>query len=239
MYSLREQIAKDGLDKVLSAVKAAGFDCVETAGFYGMTYPDFGAAVAKHGLYVSGSHTGVAELLTNPGGVLEMTDVLDFRDVIIPGIDPAEYKRDLKAVTDKIGRAADLCRKNGLRLAYHNHAAEFDGADYLQAFMDGVKGLLIEPDIFWLAVAGVEPLPYITKRVDRVMAVHLKELSVKGEDDFSPVLGDGVSDTQNVLRFAVKSGIPYVVLEFEKFVGDYGAFLQKNANYIKKIIKES
>jgi sugar phosphate isomerase/epimerase len=233
MYSLCEYIKSDGLDAVLAAVKAAGFDCVETAGFYGLSYTEFGALLDKYNLYAAGAHTDIGEFLNNPGGVSEMTDVLNFRDVIIPWASGDVLQNGTDKLIAKIKQCADFCRKNGLRLGYHNHDGEFKGSDALAKLLEGVDGLFIEPDIFWMAVAGVDAYSYINKNISRVMAVHLKELSSKGKDDFNPVLGEGVSDTENILRLAKENNIPYVVLEFEKFDGDYKEFLKKNADYIK------
>ena len=50
LYSVREQIKEKGLDEVLAMIRRAGYDCVEFAGFYGLSVDEVKNLLKKHGL---------------------------------------------------------------------------------------------------------------------------------------------------------------------------------------------
>ena len=68
---------------------------------------------------------------------------------------------DYRSLCGRFNRAAEMAKKNGLQLAYHNHAFEFNpkkvicGFDIMmERFSEDMK---FEVDVFWVEV-GVEML---------------------------------------------------------------------------------
>ena len=71
-----------------------------------------------------------------------------------------------------------MLKEHGMRLHYHNHADEFfsnqDGLISMIEYLNRTE-LMIEPDVYWLSVAGIDPVEFIEKYKDRISMVHLKD----------------------------------------------------------------
>ena len=234
LYSVRNEIENHGLKTVLKAVKAAGFDAVETAGYY-----DLGAAGLKKeldavGLSVTSAHIQYADITERTEQVIDDMRTLGFTDAVIPWTSGETLKNEFPEFVAKVSAAQKTLAKAGMRLGYHNHSQEFEsGSDYLEKMTDEIDGLWLEPDIFWLAVSGKEPAKYVAAHKNKLMAIHLKELSVGGKSEPNPVLGGGVSQTAQCIAFAREINLPYIVLEFEGVAEPYEKYLTECAKFIK------
>ena len=235
MYSLRTDVEREGLDAVLAKVKAAGFDGVELAGTYGLTAAELKDKLDAAGLIATGAHVGWDKLTADAAACVAEAETLGYKDVICPGIWKEEMQRpglfdDIKAVA--------AAMPAGFRLGYHNHAHEFEDGDFLKALYDNVPAMWFEPDTFWLKVAGKDVMGYCDSLAPRVMALHLKELSAKGKDDFNPVPGDGVTGCEAVVKLARKLDHGYIVLEAEKLASPFDEYLRLTAEFIKKTLAD-
>lgn len=230
MYSLRGDVEREGLDAVLKKVRASGFDGVELAGTYGLPAAELRKKLDDNGLRATGAHVGWDLLNKSVPACVETAAALGYADIICPGI-----------WTDRMGQPELLDEVNavarqipaGFRFGYHNHAHEFVNGDFLKSLYDNVPGVLFEPDTFWLKVAGKDVISYCESLAPRVMALHLKELSAKGKDDFNPVPGDGVTGCADVVGLARKLGHEYIVLEAEKLAIPFDEYLRLTAEFIK------
>lgn len=232
MYSLRGEVEREGLAAVLGTIRRAGFSGVELAGFYGMDAGALAEQIKAAGLRATGMHVSIDDLadtdkLTADAGALGL------RDVIIAWMDEAR-RADLPATLRRIETAAD--RLDGLRLGYHNHDFEFDPkyGDILGE-LSKVGKLYFEPDIFWFAAAGADAQKFFAANAARIMAVHLKELSPLGKDDFNPLPGRGAAGCAEAVRFAKKENHAYIVLEAEKLNVPYGEYLQETARFVRAV----
>lgn len=240
LYSVRAEVEKYGLETVLSAVKAAGFDSVEPAGYYDLGAEGLKKLLDKVGLSVTSAHISNKEITGNTEQVIKDMKTLGFTDAVIPWASAEMLNDDFDAFVEKVRVAQKTLEKNGMKLGYHNHSHEFEnGNDYVKKLLDNVDGLFAEPDIFWLANAGKTPIEYVKSIENRLMAIHLKELSSGGVKEPNPVLGQGVSQTAQCIEFAVEKGIPYVVLEFEGLDMPYDEYLKKCADFIKQEVKKA
>ena len=78
-----------------------------------------------------------------------------------------------------------------------------------------MDGLTLEPDVFWLAVAGVDACEFIQKHSDKITLVHIKELGESSET-VNPVAGEGRARLKDVLEKCKQIGAEWAVLEIEK-----------------------
>ena len=238
LYSVRNEIKQYGLKEVLAAAKKAGFDAVEPAGYY-----DLGAAGLKKeldaaGLSVTSAHISYKAVTEETQQVIDDMKALGATDVVIPWLSADMLKDQFDELAEKLCDAQKVLKKSGLRLGYHNHAQEFEGgADYVKKFLENVDGLLSEPDIFWLAVAGKLPIDYVKSIESKLMTIHLKELGKGGKAEPNPVLGQGVSQTAQCIAFAAEKKLPYIVLEFEGASLPYEQYLCKCAEFIRAELK--
>ena len=234
LYSVRDEIKTHGLKEVLTTVKNSGFDAVETAGYY-----DLGAAGLKKlldevGLSVTSAHVSYKDISEDAERVIGDVRALGISDAIIAWVGPDVFENGYDWLIANIARAQEIFAANGMRLAYHNHEHETEKEDYLKKMTDAVDGLMLEPDIFWLAFTGGKPAEYIKRFKNKLMTLHLKELLSEGVRKPNPVLGQGISQTEECVKFAREINLPYVVLEYEGLDMPYADYLKACADFIRK-----
>lgn len=211
LYSLRDYIAENGLEKGLKLISDAGFDGVEFAGFYGMSADEIKRLLDKYALTAFSAHIGTARMSAELPTALD----LGIRNIVEPCLALDNSDVFDKAVDD-LTRLAAYLRERGVALGYHNHAHEFkNGADFVTELAERVNGLTVEPDVFWLAVSGVDACGFIEKNRDRISLVHIKELG-ENYEAVNPVTGEGRARLAEVLDKCKQIGAEWAVLEIEK-----------------------
>ncbi len=235
LYTLREQFERYSFEEVLKKVAGAGFDGVEFAGVFGDS-PDFAAKVIeRQKLLPMGAHIGLDDAA---GGAIEkLHKSLGLLSAAIPGIGIDDLKSNFDAVAAKLSIAAQTAAELNLPFYYHNHAHEFEGADYLLKLTDAVPGLKLEADIFWIKAAGYSPAEYFRRHGSRIGVLHVKELSLGGERQPNPVVGQGASESAEVLRMAKDAGHKWAVLEAENIEGCPFEYAAKSLEAMRGFVK--
>ncbi|MDM4016842.1 sugar phosphate isomerase/epimerase family protein [Roseiconus lacunae] len=232
LYTLRNEIGKD-VAGTLKAVADAGYKQVEPYGFPGA---DAMIREAKaNGMTVNSSHCNTGSILhPERNGVqpfdalLEKANKHGLTHLVVPYLsgDMRDSLDKYKMVADRCNEAAEKAAGAGVQLAYHNHAFEFKpfeggktGYDvFKERFSDQMK---FEIDVFWVAVAGVDPAKLIGDLSGRVTQLHLKDLDASvqtpaydgiSKDAFKE-LGNGVIDMQPILAAAEKAGVAHCHVE--------------------------
>jgi sugar phosphate isomerase/epimerase len=154
----------------------------------------------------------------------------------------------IKGISEKFNRAGEKCRAAGMSFCYHNHAFEFateKGATLFQVMLDHTDKKLVafEVDVFWVSVAGLDPVEMIQKLSDRVLLLHLKD---KAEG--TPVMykesvprtafkevGNGVLDWPRVLRAAAAAKVAHYFVEQDQTPGDPVESLRQSFGYLSKL----
>ena len=85
-----------------------------------------------------------------------------------------------RRTADRMNVAGELCKKAGMQMAYHNHAYEFGGKPGfrpIDIFFNRLDPGLVkmEFDVFWLSVAGQDPVEMLKQWKGRVALLHLKD----------------------------------------------------------------
>lgn len=245
LYSARQDAERD-LDKVLSQLKAMGYDGVEFAGFYGHTAAEVRQMLDRHGLQAISSHVPFVQIEADMFGVIAYHQAIGCRYIAIPYLDDQTrpgapgFARAI-AVAHRFGR---LLKQAGMTLLYHNHDFEFVslsgmyGLDFLyQAVPADV--LQTELDLCWVKYAGEDPAAYVRKYAGRCPVIHLKDYVGSKKDgatpyaligldenepkeaqsfEFRPV-GYGCQDVESLLRAGIESGAEWFVVEQDESVG--------------------
>lgn len=236
LYSVREDIAND-LVGTLKAVKAAGYDYVESAGpgFYGLDAEEARKVLDECGLTLVSVHT-----TDTSENNLTFLNTLGVRNLTIPYYSIDNYKEDLDGALNYFNECAEKIKNYGMRLFYHNHDFEFeqiDGKKIIDRVFTETNEGAIAPqfDVCWVTYGGSDPGEYIRKYAYKNMPMaHLKDFVCKGvvkgavydlieqgptkkskEENlfrFKPV-GQGVVGFDNVLAAAEEAGIEYLIVE--------------------------
>lgn len=179
-------------------------------------------AVRDHGLTAKSGHF-TFEVFEDPDLVERIARAYGMSLVVIPWINPEDRPTD-RAGWEAIGRrlaaiTADMAQR-GLQFAYHNHDFEMvplaDGTYPIDHLLG--ETVPFEPDLAWMVVGGVDPLPWIRKYTGRIPAVHVKDLAPPGqaldEKGFADV-GHGVMDWPSLWRASVEAGAGLMVAEHD------------------------
>lgn len=153
-----------------------------------------------------------------------------------------------KKLSDKLNSAGEQCHSAGITFCYHNHAFEFGGAagqraiDVFDQHLDK-KLVNFEVDVFWVSVAGNDPVQILNKYKGRVPLVHLKDkltgAPVKFEESvpketFKEV-GSGSLDFHAILKAAEANGAKHYFVEQDQTPGDPIDSLAKSYQYLRSL----
>ena len=162
---------------------------------------------------------------------------------------PQKSIEDFKKFATEFNKAGEICKKAGLRFAYHNHDYSFkmlDGLIPQDVMIQNTDPNLVdfEMDMYWVVYAGINPLDYFTKYPDRFKLAHIKDLKKFNAPQPPPppppgltpeqmklymeqppkmgescIIGIGSIDFKSIIPKAKKLGLEYTFVEQEAFTG--------------------
>lgn len=209
LYSVRDLAQKD-LREAVKGVAKLGYSAIEFAGFFGHTADEVNEMLAQNNIKLSGTHTGLDELINNYEETLAFHKAIGNKRYIVPGADLSSQEK----LDDFIEKANDLSKRlaaEGIMLAYHNHAHEFrpnaDGS-YIYDQLLYRTDLKLEVDTYWAFVGMKDPITLLERIGSRLTCIHIKDGSAEGR---GKPLGMGEAPVEKVYRYAEKNGIEMIV----------------------------
>ena len=170
-----------------------------------------------------------------------------FQFIVLPYVPPNQRGGldTFKKLADILNKAGEKAKTAGLTLCYHNHAFEFEpmeGTTGLEVMMKEThKGLVfLEMDVFWVSVAGHDPVALLKQYSNRVALLHLKDkasgTSVQYNENvpkptFKEV-GNGTIDIPAILAAAKHSGVKNYFVEQDQTPGDPVESLRESYKYL-------
>jgi sugar phosphate isomerase/epimerase len=169
---------------------------------------------------------------------------------VFPYLPPAERGGldVIKGLAEKLNRAGEKCRGAGLNFCYHNHAFEFEpisGTTPVQVLADNTDKKLVgfEADLFWVSVAGHDPVEFLKKMSGRVPLIHLKDKAEGTKVQYNESVpktafkevGHGVIDWAKVLDAAASAGVQHYFVEQDQTPGDPVESLRQSCAYVSKL----
>ena len=153
-----------------------------------------------------------------------------------------------RKTADNMNHAAEVCKKAGLLFAYHNHAFEFAGAkgkrpiDIFHSRLDK-KLVNLEMDVFWVSVAGNDPVEMMKLWKGRVGLLHLKDMQKGTAVQYSESVpktafqevGNGVINFPPILAAAPEAGVKHYFVEQDQSTGDPLDSLRKSFTYLQTL----
>ncbi|MBS1566925.1 MAG: sugar phosphate isomerase/epimerase [Bacteroidetes bacterium] len=232
LYSVRADMKTDPRG-TLQQLAAMGYKYVEHANyidrrFYGFPAAEFKKILDDLGLAMRSGHT-VMNGNHWDGSKKDFTDAwkytiadaatMDQLYVISPSMDAAWYSSydNLRRALELFNKSGELCKKNGVKFGYHNHAFEFSTLlggrklyDIILAETD--PSLVVQQlDIGNMYNAGAQAAEYIRRYPGRFELMHVKD-EIKAtetgahEPYESTVLGNGVIGTRDVAALGRQTG---------------------------------
>ncbi len=247
LYTVRNVIEKNPA-ATLKAIQDIGYTEVEAT--YG-NLDKIWSALKETSLKPVSVHGDTAVFMEG-GSKLDATiaDVKQrgFSYLVVPYIPPAERGgADMfQKLAEKLNQAGEKAKASGLTLCYHNHAFEFapqGGTTGLEILMKNTQQDLVslEMDIFWVSVAGHDPVSLLKTYSGRVKLLHLKDKDKGVATQYNEnvphsafkEVGSGTIDIPAVLAAADAAGVENYFVEQDQTPGDPIASLRKSYEYLK------
>lgn len=242
LYTLRDRLSED-LDGTLAALAGTGAQTVELAGLYTRSPADMRDALDAAGLTACSAHVPLTRVETEPGVVLSELDVLGIGTLVIPSVPAPADAAAADMLVARVTAAADIGKRAGLRVAYHNHDFEFlaldDGTDLWQRIAAADAPWQLEPDVGWLRVAGHDPVEMLGRLGPRCPLVHAKDVRPAGPVWNDVPLGDGILDWPAILAAATELGTEWLVVEMDHPSPDAIGDIARSLDAIRRVMAEA
>jgi sugar phosphate isomerase/epimerase len=234
LYSLEAQ-AKQDLPGVLKKISDLGYVGVEFYGNYDIAAAELRTLMDDQGLRFTSAHVPF------PAGE-DAHKILDEQaergvPAIAWSLEPDEFSTvdAIARGVERVNEGAVNAREYGIRLAYHNHDKEFsnifDGLTAHDVLLDLVEpDVLVELDMYWVAVGGVDPAEVLRNLEDRVRFVHVKDGPAKSRDDVMVPVGQGSLDIPAALT--ANPAVQWHIVELDRFDGDMFDALRDSYSYL-------
>lgn len=251
LYTLRDELPKD-VKGTLEKVAKAGYTTVETYGFsikdqfWGLTPKELKKILDDNGLKAVSGHYNLGSFLYDGNtaeliAAIEAAKVLKNEFLTVPWIDEP-FRRsieDYKKIAARVNEAAEMCKKAGLKLAYHNHDFEFkkyDGVTGYEILLKETDKDLVyfELDLYWVVHSGNDPLKLFKENPGRFKMWHVKDKD-KNNNDLNTEVGSGTIDFKPFFSAAKQSGMVHFFVEQENnFASNSFDSIQTSCDFISK-----
>ncbi|WP_460635085.1 sugar phosphate isomerase/epimerase family protein [Larkinella harenae] len=230
LYTLRDDIQKQGIEPILAEVAKLGYKEVENFGygggkFFGKTPAEYLKLLKDNGLKAVSGHTLTARstqagamdgLTRNWQQVVDDAAAIGQEYIVIAYLFDDERKPDdYKQLVDLLGKGEETAKKAGLILGYHNHDFEFnervDGQMPYELILTNTK-VQMEMDLYWIAKTGQKPMDYFAKYPGRFPLWHVKDMANTPEKEFAEV-GTGTIDFAAIFDKAQEAGMKHYFVE--------------------------
>lgn len=236
MYTVLDQARAD-LEGTLARLAGMGYLGIET---YGLV-EHFGPArvrdaIAAAGLTLTSAHTPF------PAGpdaeaLLDVNQELGAQ-VLVWSMEREEFDSPdaVRRGVERVNEAAERAAARGMRIAYHNHFAEFsqefDGRRAYDLLLDLLDDrVLVELDAYWTVMGGADPAEVLAGLGDRARLVHVKDgPAVSYEEDVMVPIGEGGIDWSRTLT--TPSGLRWHIVELERLHIDTFEALRRSYHHL-------
>jgi sugar phosphate isomerase/epimerase len=224
LWTLRDEMPKDAKG-VLKQLSEFGYKQIESFEgskgiFWGMSHTEFKKYMDDLGMTIVSSHCDISKDFEQKAA---QAAEIGMKYLICPYKGPQKSIDDFKKFADEFNQKGEICRKNGIRFAYHNHDYSFkaiDGQIPQDVMMKGTDAALVdfEMDMYWVVAAGEDPIKWMKKYPKRFKACHVKDrIKNATTGDASCTLGTGSIDYPSILKKAKKLGMEYFIVEQERY----------------------
>lgn len=245
LYTLRDDMAKDPKG-TLKKVADFGYKQIESfeganGMFFGMGNKGFKQYMDDLGMTIVTSHCNINKDFEKKAA--EASEI-GMKYLICPSNGDQKTVEGYKKAAALFNEKGAICKKAGLRFAYHNHEYEFKKVDNqfpLELMIQNTDKDLVdyEMDIYWVVTAGEDPIEWMKKYPSRFKLYHVKDRKKDIPNTTRAAfttLGDGKIDFFDIAKLAEKHGRPYYFVEQDQSDTTALDAVQKNARYLKEVL---
>ena len=189
LYSLRDMVADDGIEKVLQVVAKMGYTSLETASysngkFYGKDPAELKKMVNDLGMKLVSSHLG-REITDDPAAdkawwnrAVDAHSEAGMKYMVMPS-SPLNSRRgataeNLDLYCDYFNEIGKITAQSSIQFGYHNHDGEFknkiNDVPVFDLMIENTSSphVLFQLDTYWAKMGGYDPVDYMKKYPNRI-----------------------------------------------------------------------
>ena len=228
LYSLRDLVKEEGIQKVLETASKMGYKNLETASYdngkiYGLAPAEFKKMVNDLGMKCTSAHLGQAftkekeaEVMSWWDQAIDAHNELGVKYMVQPWMPVTDQTTldDLKMYCDYFNEIGKRCQQNGMKFGYHNHAHEFQKVegqvmyDYMLEHTNP-EYVFFQMDVYWVVRGQNSPVDYFNKYPGRFKIFHIKDHREIGQS--------GMVGFDAIFKNTKTAGVQYLVAEIEKY----------------------
>jgi sugar phosphate isomerase/epimerase len=236
LWSINEEVEKN-FDNALELTEKAGYQGVEFAGYQGKTPEDLKELLVKHHLKSISAHVSLDRFRKSFDEEINYAKKLGHKMIVCPWSD-CKTEAEVIENAQFLESCAQKSASDGIIIGYHNHDQEFKRFNERYAMdimLENMPSVQFEPDVFWLAYAGLDPITYMKPLViaGRICAIHAKELAREGTENV--YIGQGKIDFPGLASLCPPSKYHYIV-EQEEFSTDHFDGISKSCQGLRALI---
>ena len=241
LYTVRGAMQKDGVDATLAKIAGLGFKEVEFAGYYNRTAKQIKDTLKANGLTSPSTHVQLSQLTdANFPKLVEDSVTIGHKWINLAFLMPNDRGSadKYKSHADAMLAAQEIAKKSGITIGYHNHDFEFEklgDTDGYEILLDRTKGsgIQFEMDLYWMSIAGKDPISYWTRFPGRFPMVHVKDNAGPPSNEMRPV-GSGTINWATLFEKRKLAGIQHFYVEHDN-PADPWVSLTSSIAYLKKL----
>jgi sugar phosphate isomerase/epimerase len=217
LYSVRDALAADYYG-TLEAVAAAGYRTVELAGAYGTSPAETARRLSALGVRAPAAHVG----LPLSSETLDLAAAFGCTHLICPWMPPETFRTrsDIARNCDLLNEAAQVAKRNGLALLYHNHWWEYrevvDEQPVYRLMASHLEPEVgYEVDLYWAKTGGADPRLVMAELGGRVQIIHIKDGPLD-ENQPMTAIGEGAFGWDALIGELRASALAYGFVEMDR-----------------------
>ena len=244
LYSLRDLVKEEGIQKVLETASKMGYKNLETASYdngkiYGLAPAEFKKMVNDLGMKCTSAHLGQAftkekeaEVMSWWDQAIDAHNELGVKYMVQPWMPVTDQTTldDLKMYCDYFNEIGKRCQQNGMKFGYHNHAHEFQKVEDKAVMLDYIientnpEYVFFQMDVYWIVRGQHSPVDYFNKYPGRFTMLHIKDHRELGQS--------GMVGFDAIFNNAKTAGVKNIVAEIEDYSCPVMESVKKSIDYL-------
>ncbi|MEO1637927.1 MAG: sugar phosphate isomerase/epimerase [Pseudomonadota bacterium] len=182
-------------------------------------------ALDETGLRMTSAHIGLEMLENDPATALQIVSSLGVEKAFGPYLAAEERPTDSagwRSFAKRLYAAGAPLRDAGVAFGWHNHDFEFDvtpeGDLPMDLIADVADDMLLELDLGWVRVAGLDPVERINAYGSKITVAHIKDIAPDGEcvdEDGWADVGQGIMEWSAIHAALQANGVDHYIVEHD------------------------
>jgi sugar phosphate isomerase/epimerase len=241
LYTVRDYVLDpSGFSRTIDRLKSIGYAGVELIPSNKVKDQEIAKICSHAGMAVAAAHVHHSVLIAHPEAIVDKLQAIGAKLAVYAY--PAEVdlssRLEIEQLGNQLEQSAEVLRRAGLKLAYHNHAIEFsrvDGEPVFNILRGAAPALNFELDAYWAQYGGVSPERCIRELRGKLAALHLKDygFNLKNNQPVMVEVGTGNLDFSVLVPEAERAGCEWFIVEQDVTPGDPFDSLEHSFRYVR------